>query len=1005
MFKFLSKLLLIAALCVPWAIQAQGDTISTFPFTCDFEDASDAGHWSYSNAANGWFIGTATNNTSGGTKSLYVSSNNGTGNSYSGSACVSYAYLTFEFDAAGQYALQFDWKCAGESTYDFLRVAVAAANTTLPTSYSSWTATSVPSGFVAVDGGNKLNLSGTSWTTMNTSVSVPAAGVYRLIFVWRNDGSVYNAPAAAIDNIVITELSCPQPTSLVTLPSAYDLDVSWTPGGEESEWEIVVAGPTDTTTDYVIDTFYTATNLQPQTLYEISVRAICDAGDTSFSTTAAVRTTCIPLDSLPYIQNFDGLTTSTTAATGVQAPCWDAILTGTATYQTGSYVPQVYYSSTYAHSGSYSYRLYGVGYHMLPPMPVSLDSLQLNFWDYTTSTSYGLEVGVMEGNTFIPIQTINSPTSTRTEHTVYFGNYTGNSRVIAFRNYYTTSTTTYYSYHYIDDIVVDLMPHCPSIADLEVHTTASNALVTWGLQEGIPGIPTGYELTLKDSTGATTTYTTTDMSYIFSGLDAGAEYTVYVSSDCGNGEMGYADSITFTTLPLVCIERDATQTGYVELGVGQPQSTSYELPLNNYYNYSYTQQLVLASELGGENVFTAIDFQYDYSSASTAKSSDVQIYMANVSQNSLASGYVPYSASTYKLVYTGGMNCTQGWNHFVLDTAFNYDGTSNLLIVVVDNAGDYDGSNYVFKTHYAPGKAYLDYNDDDSYTVSYATGGYGDALDYRAHMKLHGYGCVQVGGCVAPYVTVDSTLTDQVDLEWLAGYSETSWDIDYRQVGTTTWNNAATSVSSTSYSITGLTPATTYEFRVYYDCNGDTVEASVYATTECELTVLPYIQDFENITTSTTSTNYDVMPVCWDYELVGSATYTTGTYLPGVYYNSSYANNGNYCLRLAGRGYHTLPPLATTLDSVVLSMNCYIASSGYNIVVGVIDAAGFFPVDTITLVSTQHTPSKSPSKAMRVAVPPSASTTLIPVMTTATSMSTTSTSATFPTVPALPMST
>ena len=104
MKRFYKFLMLLAALAVPWVTQAQGTAITTFPFTCDFETASDNAYWSFTNAANGWYIGTATNN--GGTNALYVSDNNGTTSSYSGSACVSYAYLTVDIAAAGQYAVR-----------------------------------------------------------------------------------------------------------------------------------------------------------------------------------------------------------------------------------------------------------------------------------------------------------------------------------------------------------------------------------------------------------------------------------------------------------------------------------------------------------------------------------------------------------------------------------------------------------------------------------------------------------------------------------------------------------------------------------------------------------------------------------------------------------------------------------------------------------------------------------------------------------------------------------
>ena len=86
MQKHLQKLLLIVAMIVvPWVAQAQTpDPISTFPYTCDFEDSGDAALWVTLNGTqeNGWYVGTAVNATPSGSYSLYVSNNSGTSNAY-----------------------------------------------------------------------------------------------------------------------------------------------------------------------------------------------------------------------------------------------------------------------------------------------------------------------------------------------------------------------------------------------------------------------------------------------------------------------------------------------------------------------------------------------------------------------------------------------------------------------------------------------------------------------------------------------------------------------------------------------------------------------------------------------------------------------------------------------------------------------------------------------------------------------------------------------------------
>ena len=111
---------MVAMFVVPWVTQGQ-----SFSYSCDFESVNDTAGWVFANGSqtNKWFVGTATNN--GGTKSLYISDNNGTTNTYTvGSISFVYAYQEFSLSAGG-YVVSYDWKCYGESNYDYIRVFLA----------------------------------------------------------------------------------------------------------------------------------------------------------------------------------------------------------------------------------------------------------------------------------------------------------------------------------------------------------------------------------------------------------------------------------------------------------------------------------------------------------------------------------------------------------------------------------------------------------------------------------------------------------------------------------------------------------------------------------------------------------------------------------------------------------------------------------------------------------------------------------------------------------------
>ena len=91
------------------------------PYSQDFETNND---WGFTNGTltNNWCWGSTVNN--GGQKSIYVSKDSGTTYEYTHSNTAIYASKLFNFDQ-GTYTFVFDWNAKGESTYDYIRVALA----------------------------------------------------------------------------------------------------------------------------------------------------------------------------------------------------------------------------------------------------------------------------------------------------------------------------------------------------------------------------------------------------------------------------------------------------------------------------------------------------------------------------------------------------------------------------------------------------------------------------------------------------------------------------------------------------------------------------------------------------------------------------------------------------------------------------------------------------------------------------------------------------------------
>ena len=483
-------------------------------------------------------------------------------------------------------------------------------------------------------------------------------------------------------------------------------------------------------------------------------------------------------------------------------------------------------------------------------------------------------------------------------------------------------------------------PACATVNNVRTDNVgASSVHALWNVAGTNFGTLTGYEVECIEVTtdNMVTSATPTAANVTLVGLTANTNYKLRVRATCEGDDYGTWDSVYFTTTHMPCLVFDTSMHDTLTI-TGTGSATTFQLPINNYYNYSYTQQLVLNSEMSGSTVISGIDFNYAYSSSNASKT-NCTIYLANTNVNTLTDGYVPFDSNTFQMVYTGSMACTNGWNHFEFSNPFQYDG-SNLVVAVLDNSGAYNSLDYTFAAHNASGLGRHIYNDNSAYDPTNVGGGY--LASVRSDMRLHVAGCVQEATCARPTVMVDSVAATQVDVSWAPGYQETSWGVEYRAEGDTAWT-AAPTASTTSYSFTSLTPDTRYYFRITALCSDTNISAEVTARTPCQPDTLPFSYGFETFPTSGTAA-----PNCWnkgtnyeydDYPLAQNSNVHSGAM--SVY---MYSYGENYC-------YFVLPPFAAAIDSLEVSFWAAASYSGDNAIsVGVMTDPE--DVSTFSTVST-----------------------------------------------------
>ena len=121
--------------------------------------------------------------------------------------------------------------------------------------------------------------------------------------------------------------------------------------------------------------------------------------------------------------------------------------------------------------------------------------------------------------------------------------------------------------------------------------------------------------------------------------------------------------------------------------IGSGSATDYGMPLYNNWKYGLTQQIYTSKEIGKTGTITSIAFKA-VEDMGLARTIDIYLVKTNKSSFDSAEDYI--SASESDKVFSGTVPFAVGaWTTIEFDKHFDYNGSTNLCLIVNDKTGAY----------------------------------------------------------------------------------------------------------------------------------------------------------------------------------------------------------------------------------------------------------------------------------------------------------------------------
>lgn len=623
--------------------------------------------------------------------------------------------------------------------------------------------------------------------------------------------------------------SCPTPDTYRLMARSHNsASFSWHgQGASLFRVDCTPAGGGVPVTVYTQTSTASLTGLEPGTDYDVSIRIVCGAGDTSIALTGSFRTYAAPA-TVPYICGFDSA--SAAGWTLVNHTRTNRWYIGSAVYNDSTDHRSLYITNDSGQSNAYSVVS---GSTVLAVRNFTLQAGYYNFsydWrsvgdynDYLCVALFPDSVPLNDASDFSLIWYINHTPANAIaldDYNEYILNrdgswHTRTGQVIVpssggWNIVFQWRNNNYGGYNppaAIDNIYLDINS-CPPVSDLVYSDVTHNSVTldwtengeasSWRVEYGPHGFTPG--------TGSFHTYFTHPCT--LSNLSSSTTYDIYIQPVCADNQFVlYEGPVTVYTD--VCEQPDISL--FADSSYSDALSTA---PVVTYAPYSVSIMLLDSATLGGPRDYEGLRFFYASDVPLTAKD-DIDIYMQPTLTEHFAYDTEPlFDSASARLVYSGPFNFSYGWNAVAFDSIYPYLGTGNIMMFIVDNSGGTQqlASFRGYNINTRRGLYYFGFDQPLSPASLTAYECYG--LYSMPFLEL--YSCTPYCAPVAG-LAVDTAGYNFATVSW-SGDAE-SYEVTLRSLDDDGEPDVTTTVVGGSHTFTGLAPTSHYRCSVRAVCS------------------------------------------------------------------------------------------------------------------------------------------------------------------------------------------